>query len=283
MLNPRDSISNDLMFTPIGLISTKFKEKRAVPRQPALGSSIQACITINQETFSNPEHSLIGLEDFSHLWIIYYFHKNQSHGKAKIAPPRLNGQRVGVFSCRSPHRPCPIGLSLVEIDRIEGPNIYFYGTDMVDGTPVLDIKPFIKQYDAPSIRNIIEDDIYDEREDPDGEESLDINLPSTSKQTQELPLIKEADWVQNKSKLQVLYTSIALKNIMELSLNSESIDDVLSSDPRSVYLRTNYSSQYFTFQIDECTVTAKFDDVNSTVTVLKVKKKEAFDNDVMIV
>lgn len=89
------------------------------------------------------------MEDYSHLWIIYYFHKNSSHAKAKVAPPRLNGERIGIFATRSPHRPSPIGLSLVEIDRIEGTTISFFGTDMVDGTPVLDIKPYIPAYDTP--------------------------------------------------------------------------------------------------------------------------------------
>lgn len=280
---------NGIEFQPIGTISTTFKEKRGVPRQSAVGTTLQACITINQSTFTNPEHSLVGLDEFSHVWVLYYFHKNSSHTKAKISPPRLNGQRVGVFSCRSPHRPCPIGLSLIEIDRIEGPNIYFYGTDMVDGTPVLDIKPYIKQYDTPYTKNILHEDVYDEREEPDGEESVDINTlvnkPSTSQQRLEITppsQAKEANWVQNVTKLQVLYTSVALKNILELELTADMIEEILSSDPRSVYLRTNYSSQYFTFQIGECTVTSKFDDENSTVTVLKIKKKETFDNELIV-
>lgn len=83
------------------------------------------------------------------MWVIYHFHKNTSHPKAKVAPPRLGGERVGVFATRSPHRPCPIGLSLVEIERIESSFISFNGTDMVDGTPVLDIKPYIPFYDSP--------------------------------------------------------------------------------------------------------------------------------------
>lgn len=84
------------------------------------------------------------------MWIIFHFHKNDLFTKAKVSPPRLKGQRVGVFSTRSPHRPCPIGLSLVEIQKVEGSCIYFLGTDMVDGTPVLDIKPYIPVYDSPS-------------------------------------------------------------------------------------------------------------------------------------
>lgn len=96
-----------------------------------IGNKLKSVIELNSDIFTNPEHSLEGLEGFSHLWIIYHFHKNNSHPKAKVAPPRLGGERVGVFSTRSPHRPCPIGLSLVEIDKIDKSIIYFYGTDMV--------------------------------------------------------------------------------------------------------------------------------------------------------
>ena len=82
--------------------------------------------------------------------ILFHFHRNDStHTRAKVAPPRLNGIRTGVFSTRSPHRPCPIGLSLVKILKIENHTIYFEGVDMVNQTPVLDIKPYIPQYDSP--------------------------------------------------------------------------------------------------------------------------------------
>lgn len=141
--------SKSIDFIPIGEIRTEFPKKRAVPRQPTVCSKLLGCIDLSKNVFTNPEHSLDGLCDFSHLWIIYYFHKNDAHAKAKVAPPRLGGERVGIFSTRSPHRPCPIGLSLVEIDRIVGKTIYFHGTDMVDGTPVLDIKPYIPRYDNP--------------------------------------------------------------------------------------------------------------------------------------
>lgn len=82
--------------------------------------------------------------------ILFHFHRNDStHMRAKVAPPRLNGIRTGVFSTRSPHRPCPIGLSLVKILKVENHTIYFEGVDMVNQTPVLDIKPYIPQYDSP--------------------------------------------------------------------------------------------------------------------------------------
>lgn len=148
--NDCEKQANLVKFKPIGWIHTDFPEKRAVPRQPNICSKLTGYIEISKDVFNNPEHSLEKLDDFSHLWIIYHFHKNDSHAKAKVAPPRLCGERCGIFSTRSPHRPCPIGLSLVEIDRIDGRLIYFRGTDMVDMTPVLDLKPYIPRYDSPT-------------------------------------------------------------------------------------------------------------------------------------
>lgn len=81
----------------------------------------QGVLTLSPHTINNPNYALSGLEEYSHLWIIYHFHKTDSnHVRTKVAPPRLNGARVGVFGTRSPHRPCPIGLSLVKIDKIVG-------------------------------------------------------------------------------------------------------------------------------------------------------------------
>lgn len=165
--------SYDLPLNYIGMIHTHFPEKRGTPRQPGICSNLIAKLTLNN-VFTNPEHALEGLQEFSHMWyktkkklhtyviisnflfffsrILFHFHKNDStHIRAKVAPPRLNGLRTGVFATRSPNRPSPIGLSLVKIDRIMENSIYFSGVDMIDQTPVLDIKPYIPQYDNPTI------------------------------------------------------------------------------------------------------------------------------------
>lgn len=86
-----------IAYKPIGVIRTEFPEKRAVPRQPNVCSKLSGYIELNKDVFNNPEHSLERLCEFSHLWIIYHFHKNDSHAKAKVAPPRLGGERVGIF------------------------------------------------------------------------------------------------------------------------------------------------------------------------------------------
>ncbi|KAF7379377.1 hypothetical protein HZH66_014748 [Vespula vulgaris] len=150
-VKPGTSNEDDtLKLKPIGIISTCFPNKRGVPRQPGISGRTSGKILLHNSVFTNPDHALQGLQDFSHLWIIFHFHRNDStHIRAKVAPPRLNGIRTGVFSTRSPHRPCPIGLSLVKILKIDNYTIYFEGVDMVDQTPVLDIKPYIPQYDNP--------------------------------------------------------------------------------------------------------------------------------------
>ncbi|KAG8222835.1 hypothetical protein J437_LFUL010345 [Ladona fulva] len=145
-----DNYEKPFSLQPIGIVSTWFPQKKGTPRQPGICKQSQGVLKLFNHVFTNPEHSLEGIEQFSHMWILFYFHKNEStHIRAKVAPPRLNGNRVGLFGTRSPHRPSPIGLSLVKIEKVEGSAVYFSGVDMIDGTPVLDIKPYIPEYDNP--------------------------------------------------------------------------------------------------------------------------------------
>ncbi|XP_078039142.1 uncharacterized protein LOC144471191 isoform X2 [Augochlora pura] len=150
-VKPSTSADDDaIKLKPIGIISTWFPSKRGTPRQTGICGKVPGKLLLYNSIYTNPDHALEGLQDFSHMWVLFYFHRNEStHIRAKVAPPRLNGTKTGVFSTRSPHRPCPIGLSLVKITRIENHTIYFEGVDMVDQSPVLDIKPYIPQYDSP--------------------------------------------------------------------------------------------------------------------------------------
>ncbi|XP_058464340.1 tRNA (adenine(37)-N6)-methyltransferase isoform X2 [Malaya genurostris] len=262
---------DEISLNTIGVIKTMFLEKRAVPRQASEAARIISRIELNSRIFNNPEHSLEGLETFSHIWILYYFHRNQIHLKSKVAPPRLGGERVGVFSTRSPHRPCPIGLSLVQLDRIDNGTIYFYGTDMVDGTPVLDIKPYIPQYDVP--RKIERQEFFSPREAPDGEENCEsVKTASTSTSGNLVSNVTVPNWVTNCKYLSVTFNETAEQQLQELAVEKKSITEILRADPRSVYLRTKYGSQIYTFQLGENTVTCKFDDQNSIVNVLQVRK-----------
>ncbi|KAM6971951.1 tRNA (adenine(37)-N6)-methyltransferase [Aplochiton taeniatus] len=140
---------------PIGYISSCFSVKNGTPRQPTLCGPSRATLRIQQRVFNNPEHSLVGLENYSHVWVIFLFHKNGHLSyKAKVKPPRLNGQRVGVYSSRSPHRPNALGLTLAKLDSIDGDTLNLSEIDMIAGTPVLDIKPYIPDYDSPHSRGV---------------------------------------------------------------------------------------------------------------------------------
>lgn len=131
----------------IGKLRSCFREKFGTPRQPLLVPGATAALTIAKEFL--PEHSLAGLERFSHVWLISYFHLNTNKTiRPKIHPPRLKGESVGLFASRSPHRPSPIGLSLARLVSVEGATIQLAGIDLVDGTPILDIKPYIPEWDS---------------------------------------------------------------------------------------------------------------------------------------
>ncbi|XP_059615393.1 tRNA (adenine(37)-N6)-methyltransferase-like [Phlebotomus argentipes] len=271
--------SQDIKFSPIGTIKTPFPEKRGVPRQASISTQIEGVIDLTFDTFNNPEHSLEGLEDFSHIWVIYYFHKNPCHAKAKVAPPRLEGNRIGVFSSRSPHRPCPLGLSLVEVTKIEGSRIFFRGIDMVDGSPVFDIKPYVPQYDTPS-KEISHPEYFDlefinAREAPDGQETTCDSLASTSQAVSNKPMVRVPNWVSNANTLSVSFSDKAIEQMTELNVKSESVRQLIASDPRSAYLRTKHKSQIFSFQFSEATITAKFDDAHNSVTVVQVRKTQS--------
>lgn len=141
----------------IARIHGEFPSKFGIPRQSGLVDDLRSSV-IFEPPFRNPE-ALRGLSGFSHIWLIWLFH--QAAGKqgsgawsATVRPPRLGGnQRVGVFASRSPFRPNPIGLSCVRLDGIaehtpDGPILRIRGADLMDGTPVLDIKPYLPYADC---------------------------------------------------------------------------------------------------------------------------------------
>uniref|UniRef100_A0A8C6TP63 tRNA methyltransferase O n=1 Tax=Neogobius melanostomus TaxID=47308 RepID=A0A8C6TP63_9GOBI len=115
------NIKGIIQTVPIGYLKSCFTAKNGTPRQPTICGPSRAELRIQQSVFNNPEHALVGLEQYSHVWIIFVFHKNGHLSvKAKVKPPRLNGQKVGVYSTRSPHRPNAIGLTLAKLDNIVG-------------------------------------------------------------------------------------------------------------------------------------------------------------------
>lgn len=139
-------------FQPIGVIHSCFKQKFGIPRQPGLVPAAQATLELHAP-YDCPE-ALAELEDFSHIWLVFVFHQAlRKNWKATVRPPRLGGnQRIGVFATRSPFRPNPIGLSVVSLESIDCKGghcqLQLRGADLLDGTPVLDIKPYVPYADA---------------------------------------------------------------------------------------------------------------------------------------
>ena len=134
--------------TPVGMIHSCFGEKFGIPRQPGLVKSATATLDL-VPPYQNPD-AFRGLEAFSHVWIIFVFHQSaRETWKATVRPPRLGGnERIGVFASRSNFRPNPIGLSVVELIKVNGTTLTLGGGDFLDETPVLDIKPYIPYADS---------------------------------------------------------------------------------------------------------------------------------------
>lgn len=137
----------------IGHIHTEFPTKFGIPRQSGIIGSLQGTIMFEPE-YRNPD-AVRGLEEFSHLWLIWEFSEaKRDTWSPTVRPPRLGGNvRKGVFATRSPFRPNPIGLSSVKLERVEldpklGPVLHVSGADLMDGTPIYDIKPYIVYTDS---------------------------------------------------------------------------------------------------------------------------------------
>ena len=129
----------------IGYLRNALATKVEAARQPRAAAGAAARIELLPGR--NFEHALEDLASWELIWVIFWFHLN-SGWRPKVLPPRSTSGRKGVFSTRSPHRPNPIGMSVVRLERVEGLNLYIRDTDMLDGTPVLDIKPYVAYTDA---------------------------------------------------------------------------------------------------------------------------------------
>eukprot|EP00741_Cyanophora_paradoxa_P016159 tig00000042_g15599.t1 len=136
-------------FEPIGFIESVFPEKHGTPRQANLVPKTRARLQLRRDI--SPLYCLEGLEEYSHVWLIFVFNLNDNRRlQTKIALPRLDGEKVGVFASRSPHHPNPLGLSVVKLDRVDARagTLYLSGVDLVDCTPILDIKPYVAYSDS---------------------------------------------------------------------------------------------------------------------------------------
>ncbi|MTI13777.1 tRNA (N6-threonylcarbamoyladenosine(37)-N6)-methyltransferase TrmO [Sansalvadorimonas verongulae] len=145
---------SDHLYTlqPVGIIRSCYQEKFGIPRQPGLATSARAKLELSGAC--NCPEAVAGLDAFSHIWVQFLFHETQGAGwRPTVRPPRLGGEkRMGVFATRATHRPNPLGLSLVKLEKICQKNgqvwLELSGIDLLDNTPVVDIKPYLPWADA---------------------------------------------------------------------------------------------------------------------------------------
>nr|WP_275660836.1 tRNA (N6-threonylcarbamoyladenosine(37)-N6)-methyltransferase TrmO [Vibrio mediterranei] len=200
---------------PIGIIHSPYKEKFAVPRQPRLVSSATATIALQGDI--NCLEAVRGLEQFSHLWLLFLFDQNLAAGwKPTVRPPRLGGnERVGVLASRATFRPNGIGMSSVELKGIrqQGSQVFIDvgSVDLVDGTPIVDIKPYIPYSDSI----------------PDAIGGYAESEPES---------------------IEVAFSDIALEELAkdkEVAYKTQVIKEVLAQDPRPAYKKSKIDNKEY--------------------------------------
>ena len=300
-LGTPESLANEpsMTFRPIGrMVDSWFNDKNGTPRQPTICKNSKGTIDIKDMEIhfpncKNPRYALDDLTDFSHIWIIFIFdrsienrnssneekHMNSYFSKTKIAPPRLGGKRVGLFSTRSPHRPNLIGLTLAKLESIQGTKINVSGIDLLKGTPILDIKPFIPAYDIPDLlsANVCpqkESNIYSS-DDKSPKTVMETNVhnklvvKSTDLSIENCD-IRTPNWIKAKN-IKINFTKRSLQDINKLSKEEDekftelevidSIKSVLQADPRSNYRKQKCSDRLYYFSLwNKIHVTTWFDE-----------------------
>jgi len=141
-------IMDTICYNPIGIIHTPFKELDGMPIQPIGAVGIKGTIELKEEFVGG----LQDLDGFSHIILIYHFHLAKGFSLKVI--PFMDNEQHGIFSTRAPKRPNPIGISVVRLTKIKGNTLHVENTDILDGTPLLDIKPFVPEFDAPEVDRI---------------------------------------------------------------------------------------------------------------------------------
>jgi tRNA-Thr(GGU) m(6)t(6)A37 methyltransferase TsaA len=131
-----------VVYEPIGIIHTPFKSREDMPIQPSGGRGVEGVAVLRPEL----AEALADVDGFSHVYLIYHMHKSKGYSPKVV--PFFDTEERGLFSTRAPRRPNPIGMSLVRVRRVEGNKLHFQDVDMLDGTPLLDIKPFVRDFDS---------------------------------------------------------------------------------------------------------------------------------------
>jgi tRNA-Thr(GGU) m(6)t(6)A37 methyltransferase TsaA len=141
-MDPSGKVASSIKLQAIGTIRTPFLDAAGTPIQPAYGRDVEGSVLLDEAY----EPALDDIEGFERIWLIYWMHRT-GRFKAHVVPYR-DTKTHGLFATRSPNRPNPIGISVVRLIRREGSALYIAGVDMLDGTPLLDIKPYVPEFDA---------------------------------------------------------------------------------------------------------------------------------------
>jgi tRNA-Thr(GGU) m(6)t(6)A37 methyltransferase TsaA len=144
-MNTSTEAGGMMTYSPIGTIHSPFKETEGMPIQPTGAQGVSGTVEVEPEYADG----LKDLDGFSHIILIYHFHLSQ--GYSLVVKPFMDDTPRGLFATRAPKRPNPIGLSVVRLVRVEGCTLHVENVDVVDGTPLLDIKPFVPVFDAPQV------------------------------------------------------------------------------------------------------------------------------------
>ncbi|WP_171549200.1 tRNA (N6-threonylcarbamoyladenosine(37)-N6)-methyltransferase TrmO [Acinetobacter sp. Ac_3412] len=232
----------------IGHMHSPYREKFGIPRQPNL---VQVESYIEMVEPYNDILAFEGIEDFSHLWLLWQFHENKNQDNSlnqmskfrpQVRPPRLGGnQKIGVFATRSMYRPSPMGLSVVRFLRVEkqgkSVRLYVMGSDLLHGTPILDIKPYIQYSDA----------IVD----------------SVSGYAQEEPIRKIVLWTETAQSQQ---QQLLKQRILDKKIFDE-LEQVLSLDPRPAY--QDDAERVYGMRFSELNIRFTVDDRSVTVVAVE--------------
>ncbi len=182
-----------LNLSPIGYLRSTDKAKFSVPHQSPVSENKNHYIELNPG--NNFEAALKDLQDFERIWIVWWFNKN-SNWRPCVLPPRGKAQKRGVFATRSPHRPNPIGISCVKLIKIKGRKIYISDSDLIDGTPVFDIKPYIPEVDSfPDSKAGWVDELKEDR-------AFSVKLSEFAK--------KQLDWLEENWQINFLPRAVEL-------------------------------------------------------------------------
>lgn len=198
--------------SPVGIVRSCFREKFAIPRQPHLAPAARGVLEL-LPPFDQPE-AVDGLEQVSHVWLLFLFHQAlEDSPRLKVRPPRLGGNRsLGVFATRATHRPNGIGQSVVRLDKVEPGRLWLSGIDLLDGTPVLDIKPYVPYADSL----------------PEAVNAIAANAPATI----------EVQWTPDARQQAEWHARRLAEPLVEL------IEQCLAQDPRPAYQKPQPERRY---------------------------------------